>query len=129
MITVKILDLVNSTETLQKLAKQNFKAKLAWTLARLLKSAEGEIQGYNEARLNLIKKYGEKDESGELITDEKGNCKILPESLTNFNTELNELLESEVEINSNKINFALLEDINFTPTEMSLLEPFIEFDE
>ena len=129
MITVKILDLVNSTETLQKLAKQNFKAKLAWTLARLLKAAEGEIQGYNEARLNLIKKYGEKDESGELITDEKGNCKILPESLTNFNTELNELLESEVEINSNKINFALLEDINFTPTEMSLLEPFIEFDE
>lgn len=129
MITVKISDLLNSTETLQKLAKQDFKAKLAWSLARLLKSAENEIQGFNETRLNLIKKYGEKDENGELVTDEGGNCKIVPESIADFNKELNELLNAEVEINSNPIDFQLLSDINFTPAEMNVLEPFIDFGE
>jgi hypothetical protein len=60
MIKVKISDLINSTETLQKLSQKDFKAKLAWSIARLLKAAEAEIQEFNTARMNLIKKYGEK---------------------------------------------------------------------
>ena len=129
MITLKISDLVNSTETLQKLAQQDFKAKLAWTVARLLKAADVEIQSFNDTRMNLIKKYGEKDENGELKTDEKGNCRILPENLGLFTNELNELMDTEVEINANKIKIDLFEDATFTPKEMTILEPFIEMDE
>ena len=113
MIAVKISDLLNSTETLQKLAKQDFKAKLAWSIARLLKAAEVEIQSFNETRMNLINKYGEKDENGELITDENNNCKINPDRMSEFNKELNDLLDMLVEINANKINMELLEDIDF----------------
>ena len=129
MIQVKIADLLNSTETLQKLSQKDFKAKLAWTIARVLKAAEGEIQSFNDTRMNLIKKYGEKDENGELITDENGNCKINPEEIDIFSKELNELIDSEVEINANKIKMDLLENIDFTPSDMALLEPFVEFDE
>ena len=129
MISVKISDLLNSTETLQKLAKKDFKAKLAWTVARLLKAAEAEIQNFNETRMNLIRKYGEKDENDELLTDEKGNCKIPPENISVFTDELNELMSAEVEINANKIKMDLLEDVEFTPQEMAQLEPFVEMDE
>ena len=129
MIKVKLSDLVNSVETLQKLAQKDFKAKLAWSIARLLKSAETEIQSFNEARLNLIKKYGEKDENGELITDDKGNCKISTESVNNFTDELNELMNTEVEINANKIDMVLLEDIEFTPSDMAVLEPYVNMDD
>lgn len=129
MITVKISDLLNSTETLQKLSQKDFKAKLAWSIARLLKSAEAEIQSFNDTRMNLIKKYGEKDENGEIITDENGNCKIQSGDVDIFGKELNELIESEVEINANKIKMDLLEDIDFTPSDMAVLEPFVEFDE
>lgn len=129
MIKVKISDLLNSTETLQKLAQKDFKAKLAWEIARLLKAAEGEIQQFNETRMNLIKKYGEKDENGELVTDEKGNCRIQNEVLNQFTVELNELVDSEVEINANKISLKLLEEIDFTPADMAALEPFVEMDE
>ena len=103
MIKVKISELLNSTETLQKLAQKDFKAKLAWSIARLLKSAETEIQSFNETRMNLIKKYGEKDEKYEVITDENGNCKIVPDSISTFTAELNELMDTEVEINGNKL--------------------------
>ena len=129
MITVKISDLINSTETLQKLAQKDFKAKLAWSIARLLKAAEAEIQSFNETRMNLIKKCGEKDENGELITDEKGNCKIVAEEIDSFSQELNELIQSEIEINANKIKMDLLENVDFTPSDMAALEPFIDFDE
>ena len=129
MIQVKISDLLNSTETLQKLAQKDFKAKLAWSIARLLKAAEAEIQSFNDTRLNLIKKYGEKDENGELITDEKGNCRIESENLAEFNKELNELVSTEVEINANKISIDLLENVDFTPSDMAILEPFVEMDE
>ena len=129
MIKVKLIDLINSTETLQKLAQKDFKAKLAWSIARLLKAAEVEIQSFNEARTNLIKKYGEKNEKGELITDEKGNCKILETGVKEFNTELNELVESEVEIQANKIKIEMLEDLDFTPSDMAAVEPFIEMED
>ena len=129
MIKVKISDLLNSTETLQKLSQKDFKAKLAWSVARLLKAAEAEIQSFNETRMNVIKKYGNKDENGELITDDKGNCKIEDAHLADFTSELNDLIGQEVEINANKININDLDDCNFTPAEMTQLEPFIQFDE
>ena len=129
MIKIKIADLVNSTEALQKLAGTDLKARLAWQVARLLKAAEVEIQSFNETRMNLIKKYGVKNEDGELNTDEKGNCQIIPESVEAFSKELGELIETEVEINANKILIADLDNVEFTPSEMSVLEPFVDFGE
>ena len=106
----------------------DFKAKLAWQVARLLKAAEQEIQSFNETRLALIEKYGEKDENGQLITDEKGNCKIEPENISKFSEELNELISSEVELNVSHLDFSQMESLTFTPNEMAVLDPFIEFE-
>lgn len=128
MIKVKISELIDSISTLQKLAQKDFKAKLAWSIARLLKAAEAEIQSFNETRMDLIRKYGEKDDNGELITDEKGNCTLVKDKVQDFNAELNELLASEIEINANPINIEMLEDLDFTPADMSVLEPFVEFE-
>lgn len=128
MIKVKISELIDSISTLQKLAQKDFKAKLAWSIARLLKAAEAEIQSFNDTRMDLIRKYGEKDDNGELITDEKGNCTLIKDKVQDFNAELNELLASEIEINANPINIEMLEDLDFTPADMSVLEPFVEFE-
>ena len=129
MIKLTIGDLVNSTEVLQKLANAELKAKLAWEVSRLLKSAEAEMQGFNDARLKVINKCGVKDDNSELVTDENGNCKIAPEHLTEFNDEISELLKGEVEINANKLDINALESVIFTPSEMARLEPFIDFAE
>ena len=129
MMKVKISDLLNSTEALQKLAKTELKAKLAWQVGRILRAADEEIKNFNEARLTLIRKYGEKDENGELITDDGGNCKILPDQITTFQEELNELIAADIDINANKILIDDLNSIDFTPAEMTQLEMFIDFDD
>lgn len=129
MIKIKLGELVNSTEVLQKLSQTELKAKLSWAVTKLLKAADKEMQDFNEARMNLIQKYGEKDENGELITDENKNCKIPEAGLQEFSAELNELVETEIEINVNPLNIDDLEDKEFTPAEMAILEPFIDFGE
>lgn len=126
MIELKIGDLLNATEALQNLAKKELKARLALSISRILKNAEGEIQNFNETRMNLIQKYGEKDESGELVTTDDGNCKILNENMQIFQSELNELLDATIEINANKIPLDALDALDFTPKDMVMLEPFIE---
>lgn len=129
MIKIKISDLLNSTEALQKLAGTELKAKLAWQVGRILKAAETEIQSFNEARMNLIRKYGEKDENGELVTDDNGNCKIVESGINEFSNELNDLINSEVEISGNKIKIDDLDKVDFTPAEMAQLEILIDFGE
>lgn len=129
MITVKISNLLNSTEVLQKLSKTQLKAKTAWQVSKVLKLAEEEMQTFNDTRMEVLKKYAEKDENGELITDENNNCKIIPEKISEFNDELTELLDNEIELNVNKINIDDLGDIDFTPAEMNALEAFIDFEE
>lgn len=129
MIKIKIVDIVNGTEALQKLAKTELKAKLAWQVSKLLKTVEQEMQIFNDTRMSAVKKYGEKDENGELITDDNGNCKILDNNLALFNKEINELLNNEIEINANKLKISDLEEINFTPSEIAALENFIDFEE
>lgn len=129
---VKIADIINGTEVLRKLSQADFKAKTAWQIARLLKAAETEVQGFQEARDSLVNKYGEKNENGELVVDEKKNYKFEPENLEAFVAEFNDLVESEVEINANKLKLEQIlesEKADFTPSDMVALEPFIEMDE
>ncbi len=129
MITVKISDLLNATEVLQELSKKQLKARLAFDVSRLLKAADTEVTQFNEARMKVINKFGEKDENGELSTDESGNCRIVPANIPDFNNELNELISAEVELNAKKIKMDALEDLDFTPSDMVVLEPFIEVEE
>lgn len=129
MISVKLEELVNATEGLKGLSQKELKARCAYVVGKILKSADAEIQSFNETRMELIKKYGEKDENGELKTEENGNVRIPPEQMEAFSRELRELLDTTVEISANKIKMDDIGDVKFTPAEMAQLESFIELDE
>lgn len=129
MISVKLEQLVNSTDALRGLSQKSLKARSAYAVSKILKAADTEMTNFNEARMELIKKYGEKDENGELKQDEKGNVRVEPEFIQSFSDELKDLLDTEVEISANKISIGDLGDVEFTPAEMAQLEDFIEFDE
>lgn len=129
MIKIKLEQLINSTEGLKGLGQKSLKARSAYAVGRILKAADAEMSSFNETRMELIRKYGEKDDAGELKTDENGNVHIPPEVLSTFNTELTDLLATEIEINANKIRIEDLENVEFTPGEMAQLDEFIEFGE
>ena len=129
MITIKLETLINGAESLRALSQKPLKARCAYAVSKILKAAETEMANFNEARMNLIRKYGEKDENDELVTDENGNAHVIPENIEEFTKELNDVLDSDVDINANKVRIDDLDDVKFTPTEMVQLDEFIEFGE
>lgn len=126
MITVKLNDVVNSISAMRDLATQPLRARAAFQTLRLLKEVERAYGDYEEQRRNLVEKFAVRDENGELVIDENNNCKIIPESINEFNTQYQELMNGEIEINCEPIGLDYLEDITFTPAQMAQLEPFIE---
>lgn len=126
MINITLKEIVDSAETMRKLSQESLKGKTAYHIARLLREIDKELTLFNETRGNLIKKYGDKDENGELKVDENGICQFTSEEMEKFYSEMNDILNNIIELNANKITLDELEELDFTPSEMIILEPFIE---
>ena len=125
MINVTLKEIVESSDIMKKLAQKTLKGKTAYHIARLIREADKELTLFNETRANLIKKYGEKDENGELKIEENGNCILMPDKIENFYSELNDVLNNNIELNAEKLSIEELEELDFTPSEMLTLESFI----
>ena len=126
MITVSLREVIESTQVLQKLAQKSLRGRAAFQISKLLKQLENELELFNTTRMNLIQKYGEKDENGELAREEgTDNIKLMEDKIVDFNNEFNELLNSKIEINGEAIKLEDIENEDFTPAEMSILMPFI----
>lgn len=84
-----------TTEVLsQGMLKQKMSLKTKVYLQRLNKVVSEELKLYEDAKMELWKKYG----------DEKdGNIEIASEKIPDFNKELNELLTAEKEINVSEL--------------------------
>lgn len=84
-----------TTEVLsQGMLKQKMSLKTKVYLQRLNKVVSEELKIYEDAKMELWKKYGEEKE---------GNIEIASENIPDFNKELNELLTAEKEINVSEL--------------------------
>lgn len=126
MIEVKLRDVINSAEVMRTLSTQQLKGKVAFRVARLLRELEKEFTLFNEKRADLIKEYGQKDENGELKTNENGDFMLEPERAQEFYNMMDELLNTDLSINAEKIAFEDIENVEFTPTQILSIENFIE---
>lgn len=126
MIKIKLNDVVNATETFNKIMQQSFKGSLAFKIARLARELDKEMRTFNEERQKIIQKYGSKDENGELIIDENGNIKFETANLEEINQEFSSLMDTELEINADKLPMDSIDEFEITPQEMLQIEKFFE---
>lgn len=127
MITVTLRDAVNNTDILRQLSTMTLKGRTAYDVGKLLKRLEDELNLFTETRTNLINRYANKDENGELVIDpETQEYKFTEENMRAFVDEINAVLDREIEINANKIKLDDLGETTFTPMQMMALEAFIE---
>ena len=125
MINTALRNIVESADIMRELSGKSLKGRAAFRVARLLREVEKEFTLFNEKRVDLIKEYAQKDENGEIKSEENGNVTLDPDRLTEFYQKLEELLNTEVEINAEKIDTVDLDDIELTPAQVINLEPFI----
>ena len=126
MIRVNLNDILNASETFNKIMGQSFKGSLAFKIARLARELNKEVETFNTERQKILTKYCEKDENGELVVEENGNVKVIQDKIIEFNDEFTSLLNTEVEINADKIPMNNIDDFDITPQEMLVLEKFFE---
>lgn len=126
MIKVKLGDIVDSVDTFQVIMQQSFKGSLAFKIARLARELNKEMETFNEQRKRIIDEYCVRDDNGEVKTFENGNIQIIPEKIEEFNAEITNILNTEVEVNADKLPMDKIDDFDITPQQMLILENFFE---
>lgn len=128
MIKVKVNQIVNAKDTIERIGTYRVSGKYAFAIARLMREIEMEKQTFDMARAELIKEYANKDEKGELII-ENGNVHLTEENIARCNEALNEVLSQEVELNTNPLKYEWFDKVELTAVEAGVLEPFMEVEE
>lgn len=127
MITVEMVQIVNSIPVLNKLMNESFKGRKAFAAARLAREVNKECETYEKARIELIRKYGDKDENGELKLQD-GQAHIPDDAIEQCSKELFELQSATVDLNVEKMPIEWFDDVELTMTDANALEPFVEFE-
>lgn len=125
MIKVTMSDVLSIEKVLTKLVNYSLTGKRAFALARLTREIDKEIATFENIRIDLIRKYADKDENGEVIVNGE-NVHLSEENVQLCNQELKESLAQEIELNVAPLKYEWFDDIELTINEASLFEPFME---
>lgn len=125
MIKVTMNDVLGIEKVLAKLVNCSLTGKRAFALARLAREVEKEVATFETIRLDLIRKYADKDENGEVIVNGE-NVHLSEENVRLCNQELKESLAQEIELNVTPLKYEWFDNIELTINEASLFEPFME---
>lgn len=126
MIKMTLNELMNATPALKELSGKSFTGATTFKIARLIREVDKEIKTFEEERMKIVNKYGEKDENGELASQEDGTVKIIEDKINECNQELVDLLNAEVEINAEKLKEEVFEKIELTPVLAIAIEGLVE---
>lgn len=108
-----------------KIKDAKFPLRTGYRLNCLAKAIEPHFSFYQEQLAQIFNEYAEKDENGQIVRDETGNLKILPDKIAECNVKLNELLAFEFEIEAKMLNISEIERIELSMDEIQGITSFI----
>ena len=122
---MKLSQIENLKNTLLTISQKELPFRLAYKISKLLDQVEKDSAFYTEKFRNIVVKYAERDEKGEIVF-EGDNIKIPQNKLSAAEKELEDL--NNVEATDINVTFTLdeLEDLQMKPSELQGLLPFIE---
>lgn len=127
-MTVSIYDIISASSIFTKILKHEFTGKQSFMISRVLRALNTETESFNKTREEVLKKYAELDDMGEMIV-ENSSVKIREGEMEAFQNEINELLYADLEVDIKPIPIEWLDNVKLTPQETLILEPFVQFDE
>lgn len=120
--------IVNDANFLGDLTQKQLPIRVSYAIAKNVAKIESELKVYNNEREKLIDKYCVKDDEGKNLIDENNQLKIADEHLEDWNKDINELLDIEVDIDMHKfnVNDLLNSNCEMTASELMLIDYMIE---
>lgn len=102
---------INDWQLAFKIANNNYK---------LMRAAEPAVKVEND----ILRRYGEKDENGELITSSDGRVKII--DTKKYGQDIKTLMETENDVEVEHFSKSEVSKMHITPNQIVLLMPIIE---
>jgi hypothetical protein len=112
---MKMFVIKNAESALRKLVNAELPIKLAFQISSMVDEIDTHLQKFEEFRVELVKKYGEKTENG---IEVKNN-------VDEFNKEINDLMNAEVTVNITPVDmdvFMNIDNVNLSVTEIKALQ-------
>ncbi len=107
-------------DSLSKLVNQDMPVRLSFTLSKLAKNIQEEMKNFEEQRIKLVQKVGEKQEDD--------TYKVADNRMAEFNKELLDLLNIEIDVEG-KIPISEIEKVDsiaLSPQDVLSLEPLFD---
>jgi hypothetical protein len=119
---MKVYEVHAALQPLQKLSQEALPIKVAYRLTKLIKMVEKEVKMIEEFRVQLLERYCIRNEDGSPVIEE-GHYAV--QDIGEFQAALNDLGESEAEIDFQPLKLEDLGDIKIAPSDLFALEKFI----
>ena len=122
-------EVIAAVGSYNKINKEKFNLKTSYKLARLFDTLQKESERYETLTRDAIIKYSKKDENGEPIINkgEQGeSVEIEPVNQIKLVQEMEELNNSEIEIDDCYFTFDDFGDLSISIDELKGLLPFIQ---
>lgn len=94
--------------------------KVANNNYKLMRAAEPVVKVEND----ILRKYGEKDQNGELITSNDGRVKII--DTKKYGRDIKTLMDTENDVEVEHFSKSEVSKMHITPNQIVLLMPIIE---
>lgn len=99
---IKLGDLKNVEGIMRRLMSSELPIRTAFMLEVMVDDLDEKLAKLEEFRINLVKKHG--------TTDKSGNIQVEPSKMEVFTNELKELMDSDVDFTPVKIPLEVFED-------------------
>ena len=117
----------NAIQVIDELSEKPMKVALVAKLLRLSDELQKENQLIEKQRMEILEKYGKRDENNQLIVDENNNVGFEGDNIEKVQKELYDLSELEIDITDREITEEELENNNLelTINQFTILNNFI----
>lgn len=124
MIKVTLNDIITNNNLFREIHGKPMPARTAFKVARLIRELDKENEMFDKQRIDIVTRYAKRDENGDMV-EENNQVLIDDDKMQQFQDEFNALLDTEVEVNAEKLDIEDLGDIELTPKQIMNLEKFI----
>ncbi len=118
---VSLRTIILAVPALSKLAASDLSLRLAYRLKQSISALQKEADFFSEQRQKIFSKYGAQQEDGSFSFSEETE----PQAVS----ELDALLDMEVEPDIQTMDIPVTENVTLCVNDLDLLEPFIHFVE
>lgn len=126
---MKIINLFAFEQVYPKLKELPLNIKTSYTLSKIHQLALLDIEFYKNSLSNIINKYGQKDEEGNLKVVDDNFIPIVEDELEKCQKEIRELENLEIDnYNSYKISIEDLVNVELSPEDLDNLSAFLKED-